>query len=169
MIFTVHAADTGSEALETAKLVPEATAPWAIIAPPFWLIVHRLWFGLLVYLLVTAILLVSLLTALGPFAFVLASLPGLYLLLEGNNLRRAKLERRGFPMISVVEAANRRDAEELLIARHVNNYQSGPVNYAEAPAQPKKSKNKVTSEDRRVAVDPWNNEPLSLGLVDDRI
>ncbi|MEO0909045.1 MAG: DUF2628 domain-containing protein [Pseudomonadota bacterium] len=98
-------------AAERFKLVPDKKAVWAIIAPPIWLALHRLWLPLLAY--VVFMLALALLGAWQPHVAVLylSGLPGLYLLLEGFELVRDKLERHGWRYVGVVEAENAEDAE----------------------------------------------------------
>lgn len=117
MIHTIHippAENGGTGDIWEAVAIPETKAPWALIAPPFWLAYHRLWWPLVVYLLVAVTGFALLTTPAAPAAFLLGGLPGLYLLLEGHQLRRNKLERDGWTFAGVAEG---HDAEEAL-GRH---------------------------------------------------
>ena len=120
MIHTIHippATDAGAGDIGEAVAIPEGKAPWALIAPPFWLAWHRLWWALTVYLLVTAIGLSLLATPLAPAALLLGGLPGIFLLLEGHQLRRNKLERLGWQFVGVAEGHDENEA----IARHAGH------------------------------------------------
>ena len=93
------------------QLVSDAKSPLALIFPPFWLAWHRLWLELLAYGVV--VLAIGLLAAWKPSTAVLylSALPGLYLLLEGNELIRGKLERNGWRFAGLVDADTKEAAE----------------------------------------------------------
>ena len=108
--------------------VPEARSSWAFVFGTLWLLRHRLWWAALVFLLIGLILNAVGQVALAgigdeplwwvsPTALMLAVLPRFWLALEGNELRRRKLERRGYRLAEVVEAENRADAEVIAVAR----------------------------------------------------
>ena len=117
----------------TPVAIPESVAPWALIAPPFWLVLHRLWWPLAFYLAFVALGLSLLATPLAPVAFFIAGLPGLFLWLEGWELVRRRLEREQFALVAVVEA----DGEESAIAHYLQDLPTAPrVQAADAsPAQ----------------------------------
>ncbi|MEN0040622.1 MAG: DUF2628 domain-containing protein [Pseudomonadota bacterium] len=120
MIHTIYippSAEGGVDAMAEAIAIPEGKAPWALIAPPLWLAWHKLWWALVVYLLVTAIALSLLATPAAPVTLLLGGLPGLYLLLEGHQLRRNKLERMGWRFVGVAEGHDEHEA----IARHAGH------------------------------------------------
>jgi hypothetical protein len=83
----------------------------AFLAPPLWLLRHRLWFEAVLAFLVLALL--SVLGEAGwPWAGSLLTLAvSLYVGLEGQNLRVAALRRRGWREWGAVEARNLTDAE----------------------------------------------------------
>ena len=126
MIWTVHARPDAIGHHVVA--VPEARSPWAFVFGTLWLLWHRMWWAALVFLLIGLIL-----NAVGQFALagigdeplwwvppaalLLAVLPRFWLALEGNELRRRKLERRGYRLAEIVEAENRADAEVIAVAR----------------------------------------------------
>ena len=95
--------------------VPERLATWALLFPAFWLAWHRLWLGLVAYLIYTITLLALLPTPYLWVTLAIFGLPGLYLWLEGNQLLRAKLDRQGFALVGVVEAPD----EQTAVARHL--------------------------------------------------
>ncbi|MEL6968467.1 MAG: DUF2628 domain-containing protein, partial [Pseudomonadota bacterium] len=96
--------------------VPDGLAKWALILPPFWLAWHRLWFALGIYLLVTLGVLGLLNTDFRIFVLLLGGLPGLYLMLEGNTLRRSRLEAQNWAMVGVREANSAEEAVERWLA-----------------------------------------------------
>lgn len=104
-----------SSAVDEFRLVPDAKAPLALIFPPFWLAWHRLWLELLAYLVVIAGIILIGVWQPGPLISYLSLIPGLYLLLEGNEHIRYKLERDGWRYIGVVDAENREEAEIRLV------------------------------------------------------
>lgn len=134
MIYTVHLKQSGLESgnntgeppgVGTLEVVPESIAKWAIILPPLWLLVHKLWWPLTFYIAVTVFLLVLLTTPIAVSVLFLGGFPGLYLLLEGHQLRRNKLEETGYEQIGVVEASNPDIAIERFIAQF--DFESAPV------------------------------------------
>jgi len=90
--------------LDHVEAVPDSVSAWAIIAPPFWLLWHRLWLSLALYVIVVLFLFGLLGTDYWQVTIFLSGLPGLYLWLEGNQLRRNDLERRGFVLTKIVDA-----------------------------------------------------------------
>ena len=118
MIYTIHA-PLGSRDAETFKVIPESKAPWALIAPPVWLAFHKLWLPLLFYVVLSVFLIGLFLTPYWLVGYVLAGLPALYLLLEGNQLRRSALEDRGYQLRDVVDARD----EDTALMRHLASVQ----------------------------------------------
>ena len=125
--YTIHmAADAaphprdakGVTYFDSLAAVPDGVAKWAIVAPPLWLAWHRLWMPLGVYLLVVAGFLSLALTPFAPIGVALAFMPGFYLFLEGNQLRRARLGLLGYETVSVVEAPD----EETAVMRFLSHW-----------------------------------------------
>ena len=113
-IYSAYLPPVGTSALgpeDTFRLIPDAKAPFALIFTPFWLCWHKLWLELLAYL--TFFVGVSLLALWQPSFIIsyLSVLPGLYLLLEGNEHVRSKLERTGWRFTGVLDADTREEAE----------------------------------------------------------
>ena len=111
MIWTVH------EKAGVRRAVPDAAAKWALVFGALWLLYHRLWWETLAFGLLT--LLVNRLAEIAfpgdanpaqILTYGLLLLPRLWLLLEGNEMRRAKLFRQGYATVGVVEAADREGA-----------------------------------------------------------
>jgi len=116
-VYTVHQPplDSGAAATEPYRFVfvRDGFSWWAFLLTPLWLLRHRLWLALAIYVLVSAALDVGL-RALGAsvFVLVLASLLiSLLAGLEAGTLRRSKLARRHWRNIGVVTGDDVEDAE----------------------------------------------------------
>ena len=107
------------DAFDTVKAVPEAVSIWAIIFPAPWLIWHGLWVELGFYLLALVLIAGLFATPYAPAALLLSGLPGLYLWLEGHNLRRGKLTRKGYQMVDVVQAVDEKTAFARFIDKQI--------------------------------------------------
>lgn len=115
---------SGKNAAENLRLLRDAKAPLALIFPPLWLIWHRLWVELAVYFAVA--MAISLLAAWKPLPPVLylSALPGLYFLLEGNELIRRKLERQGWRFAGVVNGDNHDEAEIRFVVENEHQFKT---------------------------------------------
>lgn len=111
-IFSVHhkavePAIILSEGLET-RFVKEGIAWGALIAPPWWAIFHRLWLvlvGIVVFYALAGV--ISNLVGLNPNTSALLFIAlHVILALEGNNLYRWTLTRRGYKEIGTVTGAS---------------------------------------------------------------
>lgn len=138
MIYTIHSKasrfDASGDTVDNSRFdglvaLPEGWAKWAIAAPPVWLAVHRLWFALMIYFMLIVLGLVLLTTPFALVGWLICVLPGLFLLLEGHQLRRARLEAEGLVLVAVVDAPD----EPVAIARYLNSV-SSPI---ENPTLPK--------------------------------
>jgi len=96
---------------ENFRLVPDAKATFALFFPPFWLVWHKLWLPLMVYLCVIIAIMILAFTNPGIAVSYLSVLPGLYLLLEGYELVRKNLENNGWQYVGIVEGENKEEAE----------------------------------------------------------
>lgn len=132
MIYTIHlkpisgsaVSENGEDARFDALLaIPEGRANWALIFPPFWLAYHKLWWELLVYGMFVILSVALLVSPFGLAVLLLGGLPGIYLLLEGNQLRRQKADRNGYEFVDVVDASNVRMAH----ARFLENWKPTPA------------------------------------------
>ena len=86
---------------------------WAFLLTPFWMIRHRLWLVLVLYLAVSIGIDLAL-RALGGSAFLIALVGVMISLLAGleaGTLRRFTLSRRGWRNVGVVSGDKREDAE----------------------------------------------------------
>jgi hypothetical protein len=111
--FTVHATPPSSvpatRPARMPELVPEGFSLFAALLPPVWLLLHRQWLALVIYLAVAVLM-----TLLLPSAVQAVAMPALQLLigLQAQDIRRWTLARRGWPVSGVVLA---RDAEAALL------------------------------------------------------
>jgi hypothetical protein len=114
-------------------LVKEGFSWPALILPELWLIVRALWSPLILYVAAALLLIVVSERYGGGLAFPLLFLLRLFLGLEGNGIRRATLERRGYALVGVVEARSKREGEALFAER---NPPQDPPPPAEARREP---------------------------------
>lgn len=93
--------------------------PGFVLSLP-WLLYHRLWVGLLVYLLCVAVLAIaaSLLPIAEFEAGLLGLLPALFVGLDGNDMRRRKLAGLGYADRGLVTARSLTEAEIAFFSRH---------------------------------------------------
>jgi len=83
----------------------------ALIVPELWLLFRRMWRVLVVYLAV-ALVVVAIDRQLDwPLAGIFFAFAHLWLALEGNELRRRTLARRGYQAVDVVEGGRLSEAE----------------------------------------------------------
>ena len=149
-VYTVHQPplDSGAAATEPYRFVfvRDGFSWWAFLLTPLWMLRHRLWLALAIYLLVSAALDAGL-RALGVSVLVLV-LAGLLISLlaglEAGTLRRFKLARRRWRNIGVVTGDDVEDAERRFFdawirqapARRPPSPPSAPTSGAAAPAPP---------------------------------
>jgi hypothetical protein len=115
--------EDGREPAISFRLVSDAKAPLALIFPPFWLAYHRLWLELLTYAVVALAIALLAVWMPGVPVLYLSAIPGFYLLLEGNELIRRKLERKGWRFAGVSEASTLEDAEIRFITDHAELFE----------------------------------------------
>ena len=105
------AADAAAAA-ERAVLVRDGFAFLAFLAPPLWLLWHRLWIeALLAFATSVGLTALGETAGLGLTGAALSLLVSIYVGLEGPALRIAALRRRGWRDRGVVEARNAGEAE----------------------------------------------------------
>jgi hypothetical protein len=115
--YTVHEPRVGPEDIEerAGKLVfvKEGISLWALVAPAIWLLVNRVWWGLLAYVVLSVALAVGL-TALGageePIGWA-GLIVNLIFALEARDLYRGSLERKGYGLIGIVSGRNLEECE----------------------------------------------------------
>jgi len=126
-------AATGAEAAEGAVLVRDGFAVLAFLMPPLWLFWHRLWIEAILALAVSiALATLGEQAGLGLLGASLSLLVSLYVGLEGQALRIAKLRRNGWSEWGVLEAGNAAEAE-LRYAAAVGEDQVAPAPLPAAP------------------------------------
>ncbi len=135
-VFTVHLpkaeySDTGagrSDLLARAAFVPERFSWGAFIFGPLWLLIHGLWLACLVWLVaivVLSVVAVDFLTTGVAYSILFAI--EFFLGLEGNNLRRGKLTRRGYRFVDVAAGVPREEAERAFFARWAEKEPNAPA------------------------------------------
>jgi hypothetical protein len=136
--FTLHlprdARPGDTAALDEAELVKDAFSWGAFFFTFLWFFAHRLWLaGLAVLAIMFAFGAVLNLLDVHPLAATLAqALLQALIGLEANSLRRWTLARRGRPMVDVVTAADRDEAEAKAFARWLEQRPAPPRNPAPA-------------------------------------
>jgi Protein of unknown function (DUF2628) len=116
-VYTVHEPPLrGADALAEAErfiFVRDGFYWWAFLLTPFWMLRHRLWLVLAIYLVVIAGLDTALYSV-GASAFVIACVGALISLLvgfEASTLRRFTLRRRRWSNVGIVSGDDLEDAE----------------------------------------------------------
>ena len=115
-IYTVHVPgdveDDVARADRTA-FVRDGFNVWAFLFGPLFLLRHRAWLAAAAWIvLVLAMAFVAHAIGLPGWArFLLLALLAIFVGLEGNDLRRRALRRRGFDLAEIVSGDDRRDSE----------------------------------------------------------
>jgi len=105
-------------ALPDALFVREGFSRAAFFLGPVWLAWHRLWGFLLLWLALAFLFVFEAPKAFNVGAIICVALALEFLLgLEGNNLRRGELARRGFRLVDVAAGIRRVDAERIYFRR----------------------------------------------------
>ena len=118
-LWTVHEPRNPASAVERADntiFIKDGFSWPGLILPLPWLLIQRLWLGTLIFLLMAVAA-----GAVGRFmtegyGAMLALLANLYVALEGNDLRRRKLAKRGYVQSGTVLAKSRDEAEAIFFA-----------------------------------------------------
>jgi hypothetical protein len=117
-IYTVHLQGEGKAALTDARFVREGFSWGGFLLGPIWLFWHRLWIAAGAWILTVALGSLFLVNRLQtPAIFVIFLLIEILVGLEGNHLRRIKLDRTRFRLADVVAATGLEEAE-FLFFRH---------------------------------------------------
>ena len=116
-IYTVHEpplrAGAAAPDPERYVFVRDGFSFWAFVFGPLWMLRHRLWLVLLLYIVISAVLEAAIRFAgasvfvVGCVGFLLSLLIGL----EASSLRRFTLRRRGWKYAGVVSGEDREAAE----------------------------------------------------------
>ena len=149
-IYTVHQPplDFGAAATDPYRFVfvRDGFSWWAFLLTPLWMLWHRLWLALAIYLLLAAAIDAGL-RVLGSSAFMLIAAGVLISLLAGfeaGTLRRFKLSRRHWRNIGVVTGENLEHAERRFFDAWIRQAPgrrpaapaSTPISGSAAPAPP---------------------------------
>jgi hypothetical protein len=110
-VYVVQARGQDEASLERASFIRDGFSWTALIFGPFWLLYHRLWLALLIWIVVEATFFAVVLPhVIGPTAGAADLLAHLFLGFEGQRLRLAKAGRRA-NLVGVVEARDLAEAE----------------------------------------------------------
>ena len=143
-VYTVHQPPLrhGSGEADPTRfaLVRDGFSFWAFLLAPVWMLWRRLWLGLLGYLIIVAVLRVTL-SAVGASpitAALVGLLLGILVGLEAASLRRWTLARRGWKNLGVVVADDLDSAERRFFDAWVAGARSfpAPLPAAAPPASP---------------------------------
>ena len=147
MTFTVH------EKGDDVRFVAEGRSIWAFVFGGFWLVWHGVWWIGLLWLGFTFALQAggqwlgeTWPDVLFPVA-LLTLLPRFWLMLEGGALRRWSLERQGYGMSGVIEAADLREAEVIHAWRTLGARGEAGAGAALAPVPPARTRTPVARGD----------------------
>lgn len=115
-----------------AVFVPDRFSRAAFIFGPLWLLRHRVWRGVIGYAAILILFSWALRWLQLPLMSygLVTSLLALFIGLEGQALRRAALERRGFRLADIVVSPDTEHAEQVFFER----WRGGPA--APLPAAP---------------------------------
>ena len=110
---------------DRAVFLRDGMTKWAVILPWLWLWRHRLVLaGFVALALDLGLSWAAERAGLGLAGIVLPLLVGLYVALEGPNLRAARYRRQGFEEVAAVDAADEDEAAILYYAGDVTNISS---------------------------------------------
>lgn len=114
--YTVHlpAGTTGlSDIAERAIFIRDGLAWWALFFPFIWLIWHRLWIALAIFVSLSVVIAVAgeTLPHGGSIALVLGLVVNFVVAFEGNEMRRWKLSRYSYEVAGIVSGRNIAEAE----------------------------------------------------------
>lgn len=131
-LYTVHVPAEAPDAMtrgERTRFIREGFSVTAFVFGLFYLLAHRLWTAAAVWVAVLIALTVFGRVIYPPFAGLaaLAALMHLYAGVEGPDLRRWGLGRRGYVMRDIVSAPDLETAEALFFARRPEAVRPAPA------------------------------------------
>lgn len=129
--YTVHAPPRpGAIESDKVRFLRDGFHGWAFIAPALWLLVYRQWLALLVYVLVTAAVVLGLVWLGAGAALTVCAVLCISLLvgLEAASIRRWTLARRGWATLGFVVGEDRDIAEQRFFARWAERPQTSGAN-----------------------------------------
>jgi hypothetical protein len=129
--YTVHAPPQGKGENEPERFifVRDGFHGWAFISPSLWLLVYRLWLGLIVYALVSLAIVGGLIwlgASKGP-VIVAGLCISLLVGFEAVSVRRWTLARRGWRMLGFVVGEDREMAEQRFFAQWSERAPQAPI------------------------------------------
>jgi len=116
-VYTVHAPPPqnagASPDPERFSFVRDGFSPWAFLVAALWMLWHRMWLMLLIYVVVLTGLQLAMRYAGVPTALIIivSLLLSLIVALEASTLRRLALARRGWNNLGIVSGEDLEDAE----------------------------------------------------------
>lgn len=100
-----------TDAPDALRFVAERPSLWALLVPPLWLMAHRLWAGLIVWLAAAAALW-AVTRGLDPApAGIIRALGWLWFAAAARDIEQATLDRAGWTLVAIVSARSRAAAE----------------------------------------------------------
>lgn len=135
-LYTVHlppGEGAATAKAERVRLVRDGFSLFALVAPVIWLLWHRLWLGLLGYIL-AAVAIEGLARATSPMvATIVAAVFAVWFALSARDIQRWTLSRRGWRTLAVVEGTSREAAER----RFFENFLEGETRTPVPPPPPR--------------------------------
>jgi len=101
-----------------ARFVADRPSLLALVLPLVFLLWHRLWWPLVLYVLVTILLMAIGATVSEGLSAALGLLPGLFLFVHGRDLVRENLLARGWRETAAISAASAAEAELRFFHHH---------------------------------------------------
>ncbi len=153
VFFTVHERPGASTGGDDIRLIASRFSWGAAVFTPLWLLWHRLWLGLLGYLLLMLPLgvLLEMIDIADPADLAIGGALAYLFGCGGAGLRRWTLERQGWRLVAVVAAADELEAE--LRYRHAaedHRPMLAPVNTAPVNTAPMNASGSFTALPRLV-------------------
>lgn len=124
------------ESWEKARFLAGGVSVLALVLPLVFLLWHRLWFWLAIYLGFNLAVVLAGEAELRALTLAVGFLPGVLLFLEGRHLIREKHEAGGWQWVDTVEAASPEAAEARFFLGGVA--QETPIDVAKPPPLPDK-------------------------------
>jgi hypothetical protein len=108
-VFTAYLPPDGNAG--DARFVADRPSLLALVLPPVFLVWHRLWWPLVLYVMATILLMVIGATLSEGLSAALGLLPGLFLCVHGRDLVRGNLLSRGWRETAAMAAGSAAEAE----------------------------------------------------------
>lgn len=131
-VYTIHVPENAGSAVERvdrAVFVRDSFSVWGLVFGWLYLLRHRIWIALAIWLVLAALsglIWWKLALPIAPLV-LLSILAHIFVGVEGNDLRRWALERRGLIPVDLVSASRRTDAEYVYFHRQPDELPSRPA------------------------------------------